>query len=113
MVNLFGCSGEKFAKYSSKDPQINISMDYIEGWKYDESRGSYNSYTQVIFYPFKKGAKSLKALIDLTIRDGSKMGLGSLTLDAAEKDIVAIKNQADGRRRRHGRSILSDIRKYA
>ena len=92
MINLFGCSGVKFEKYSSKDPMINVSMDYVAGWKHDETRGSYSSYAQVIFFP-EGGRKSSRALIDLTVKDNSKAGITPLTLDAAENGLLAKRMQ--------------------
>ncbi len=93
MVNLFGCSAVKFEKYSSKDPLINISLDYISGWQSDETRGAYNSYAQVMFFPFKKGQKSPKAVIDLTVKDSSKVEFAPLTIEAAADDLLAKRSQ--------------------
>lgn len=89
MTNLFGYGDEKFEKYSSKDPLINISMDYISGWQYDETRGSYNSYAQVMFFPFKKGEKSPKVIMAVTVKDSSKVGFNPPTVEAAEVDLIA------------------------
>lgn len=89
MVNLFGFSDEKFEKYSSKDPLINISMDYISGWQYDETRGSYNSYAQVMFFPFKRGEKSPKVIMAVTVRDSSKVEFVPPTVEAVEVDLIA------------------------
>ncbi len=88
MVNLFGCSDIKFEKYSSKDPLLNASMDYISDWKYEESRGSYNSYVQVIFLPFKKRKMSPHAIIVLTEKDSSKMEFSPLNLDNVVNDFL-------------------------
>jgi hypothetical protein len=93
MVNLFGCSGVKFEKYSSKDPLINISMDYISGWQYDETRGSYSSYAQVMFFPFKKGQKSPKTIMVVTVKDSSRMEFTPLTVEAAADDLLAKRMQ--------------------
>lgn len=93
MVNLFGCSGEKFEKYSSQDPLINITAEYIAGWKHDETRGSYNSYAQVMFFPFKEGQISPRALIAVTVRDQSKLGFTPPTAEAALADLLAKRMQ--------------------
>lgn len=67
MLNLFGCfSNLKYEKYSSKDPELNITMDYISGWLFSEHRGSYGSYAQVIFYEPESKDKTLKAGIVVT-----------------------------------------------
>ncbi len=93
MFNLFGCLGYKFDKYISKDSQINLSMDYPMGWKYSETRGSYGSYAQVMFSPFRKGEKSSRAIIDVTIRNSSKMQGASPTLDMLVGDLLVKRMQ--------------------
>ena len=86
MMNFLGCSGVKFDKYCSKDPMINVCMDYIAGWRYDATRGAYNSYTQVLFFP---GHRKSRALIDLTVYEDSKINISPLTLDAVVHDLLA------------------------
>ena len=93
MFNLFGCLGSKFDKYISKDNQINLSMDYPMGWKYSETRGSYGSYAQVMFSPFRKGQKSSRAIIDVTVRNSSKMQGVSPTLDMLVGDLLVKRMQ--------------------
>lgn len=93
MVNLFGCSGVEFEKYDSKDLLINLSMDYISGWQYDETRGSYNSYAQVMFFPFKEGKKSPRIIISATVKDSSKVGFSPLTMEAAVEDLLVKRMQ--------------------
>ena len=89
MLNIFGCSGFKFNKYISKDNRINLSMDYIAGWQYNETRGSHDSYAQTMFYQFKKGEKSSRAMMVVTVMDSSKMQLVSPTLDSVVGDLLA------------------------
>jgi hypothetical protein len=69
MVTCNGCSGAgKYKKYSSADPELNITMDYISGWQYRETRGSNNSYADVFFgEPRNKGEEGIrKAFISVT-----------------------------------------------
>ncbi len=69
MVTCNGCSGSaKYDKYSSTDPELNMTMDYIPGWQYRETRGSNNSYADVFFgEPRNKGEeKGRKAFISAT-----------------------------------------------
>lgn len=69
MVTCNGCSGAgKYKKYSSTDPELNITMDYISGWQYRETRGSNNSYADVFFgEPRNKWEKKvLKAFMSVT-----------------------------------------------
>lgn len=88
MFNLFGCSSDmKYEKYSSKDPEINISMDYIPGWLYSEHRGSYNSYAQVLFYEKGDENKAFKAAISVNVRDASKLKEPPAAIEAMADDL--------------------------
>lgn len=93
MVNLFGCSGVKFEKYTSKDPLINITIDYISGWQCNETRGSSNSYAQAMFFPFIKGQKSPRAIMVVTVKDSSKINLTPPTVEAAAEDLLTKRMQ--------------------
>lgn len=73
MSSFYGCSGVfKYEKYSSKDPEIAIAMDYVSGWLYSESRGSGGSYAQVIFYEPVRKDKNLKAGMIVNVQQSSK-----------------------------------------
>jgi hypothetical protein len=88
MFNLFGCSSNvKYEKYSSKDPEINIAMDYISGWLYSEHRGSYNSYAQVLFYEKGDEKKIFKAGISVNVKDMSKLETRPATIEAVADDL--------------------------
>jgi hypothetical protein len=51
MASHYGnCNDQKYAQYSSQDTELNITMDHMADWKYQESRGAYGSYAQVQFY---------------------------------------------------------------
>ncbi|MDD5669097.1 MAG: PsbP-related protein [Candidatus Omnitrophica bacterium] len=70
MTNLNGCTPHlTFETYSSKDPEINLSMQYISGWQSSEHRGSNNSYAQVLFYEKASSEKQLSAIIAVTVRN--------------------------------------------
>ncbi|MBU2101769.1 MAG: hypothetical protein ABH865_02140 [Candidatus Omnitrophota bacterium] len=88
MMNLFGCSNIKFEKYSSKDVLINLSMDYIAGWRHSETRGAYGSYAQVMFFPFEKGNESPRAIIDITVKESAKIKPPFRTVKDAADDIM-------------------------
>lgn len=88
MFNLFGCSSSvKYEEYSSKDPEINISMDYISGWLYSEHRGSYNSYAQVLFYEKGDEKKVFKAGISVNVKDESKIETKPVTIQTMADDL--------------------------
>lgn len=86
MSNLFGCSRIKFEKYTGRDEQLNVSMDYIAGWAYRESRGSNNSYAEVVFLPKEK--RNNWTMIVLVVKESSKVGAQALDPDGAADDII-------------------------
>lgn len=90
MVTCNGCSGtEKYKKYSSADPELNMTMDYISGWQFSETRGSNDSYANVFFgEPRKKGEeKTRRAFISVTSVESSKIGIAPPTIDAVADDL--------------------------
>jgi hypothetical protein len=90
MVGSFGCSkAVKYERYSSKDIEINMAMDYISGWLFSESRGAENSYAQVIFYEPQRKDKNIKAGIVVTVRDSSKLNLDPLSVDSFVDDLLS------------------------
>ena len=91
MASLFGCSsGFKYARYSSSDPEINIKMDYLAGWKFTEDRGAKNSYAQVVFIePLEtRKEKPLGASLAVTVIDSSNIGVSPATIETVADDIV-------------------------
>jgi hypothetical protein len=85
-INFSGCAFPKFEKYSSRDPELNVEMDYFSGWVFSESRGAYDSYAQAIFLePVKKG-KLLRASMVLTMMKESKVNFKPLTLEGFLED---------------------------
>ncbi len=85
MVNLLGCSGFKFEKYSGKDPELNVELEYVSGWQHAEDRGAHNSYVQAMFYPAGKvkPPQPLMAVIKIIPKDNSS------GLDNAVNDLVS------------------------
>jgi hypothetical protein len=85
-----GCSdGFKYSRYSSKIPELNITMDYIDGWSVDEQRGSYNTFVQALFLgPVPKDGTN-RAIMALTLKPKSKVPFKPLTVEGLEKDILA------------------------
>jgi hypothetical protein len=72
MIGLSGCSsGIQYARYMSKDPTLNLKMDYIKGWLYSEQRGEDNAYVQVLFYEKDLKGKSRRALMAVTANPAS------------------------------------------
>jgi hypothetical protein len=90
MVGSYGCSKVvKYERYSSKDAQINLAMDYVSGWAYSESRGAGNSYAQVIFYEPQRKDKNLKAGIVVTVQDSLKLKLDSPSVESFIDDLLS------------------------
>lgn len=77
MVTCSGCSGAgKYKKYSSTDPELNLTMYYIPGWEFSETRGAHNSYVDVYFgEPWDKvRAKTRRASIEVVSFQVPKTG---------------------------------------
>lgn len=89
MFGLFGCGGNiKYEKYSSKNPELNFTIDYISGWSHREQIGSYKSFVQVGFYEPITKDKKLLAMMVVTVEDSSKLGFSPKTLDGMLSDII-------------------------
>ena len=89
MSNISGCSGGlKYAQYSCKDPELNLTVDYVPGWLSREHRGPNNSYASVLFYEDKK-EKGFKAHISITAKNSSTAGVDPATVDAYTNDLIA------------------------
>jgi len=87
MVNQNGDgSGPGYKEYSSEDVEINIMMDYLPDWRYQEHRGSYGSYAQVQFY----GAVTdgFAPSIIVTVVPSSKGTFEPRTIEAMADEIV-------------------------
>ena len=88
MINIACGNTFKYAKYLSKDQELNIAMDYISDWQYREYRGDYGTYTSVLFFEDKKG-DILKAQIAVTVKNRAKISITPLTVEALGEDIIA------------------------
>ena len=90
MFNGYGCSaGVEYEIYSSKDSEINITINYISGWSYREDRGSNNSYAQVVFYPPQSKDKGLGAVIAVTVKDISRIGFKPQDIKGMADDLLS------------------------
>lgn len=89
MVGYYGLAGGlKYEKYSSKDPELGITMDYISGWRHSEHRGSFDSYAHVLFYEPKREGKDYKAGMAVTAQKESKVEFRPLTIETAADDLL-------------------------
>ena len=87
MANQYGNSDDSMYKeYSSEDPELNITMDYIADWRYQEHRGSYDSYAQVQFYGAVKDKFAPSFVI--TVERSSKVKFQPLTVEAMADDLI-------------------------
>lgn len=88
MLNSYGCGrGIKYAEYISKDPELNITMDYIQGWLHREHRGVNDNYASILFLENRK-EKNFKAKISVTAKNISKIGVIPLSVDAVLDDTI-------------------------
>lgn len=68
MVSACGYSRSlDYKKFSSNNPQLGCTLDYISGWKYVEQTGSLGSYEQVVFHPELGKDTTSYAAIVLTV----------------------------------------------
>lgn len=89
MMNVCGCSdGFKYSRYSSKDPELNLTIDYISGWHCIEHRGENNVNANVLFFEDKAG-DIFKAKVSLNAGDISKSRISPPTIEAIADNISA------------------------
>jgi hypothetical protein len=89
MVTFYGCSGNlKYEKYSGKDAELNVAMDYISGWMFSESRGAKGSYAQVTFYEPERKDKSIKAGIVFMVQEAAQLKLASMNVETFAGDLL-------------------------
>lgn len=89
MVSMVGCSQSfKLERYSSKDSDLDIILDYISGWKITEQKGSFGSFSQVVFSEPIRKDKTLLAIIVLTVRKESKVDFSPKTIEGAYTDLI-------------------------
>jgi len=87
MTNQEGvCNNSNYEQYSSKDTELNITMNYISDWRYSEHRGSYGSYAQVQFYKVTQDAIAPSFVV--TVERSSKVKFTPLTIEGLADDLV-------------------------
>ena len=62
----------KYDRFISKDKELNIAMDYVAGWRFVESRGSYGTYAEVQFIEPKRKDKEFTAMMTVRTKDDAK-----------------------------------------
>jgi hypothetical protein len=96
MVNNCGCSGSfQYALYSSKAAGLHVSLEYISGWKVQETRGERGSYSHVIFIENSTG-EEMKAFMTVTATLFAGNDAQAFDLPAAAEDIVKKRSQFKG-----------------
>lgn len=96
MMNICGCSdGFKYSRYSSKDPELNLTIDYISGWRYIEHRGENNVNANVLFFE-DKGGDVFKAKVSLNAIDISKSKIRPTTIEKLADSISAATLKFEG-----------------
>lgn len=89
MLSNYGCADRfKYAQFSSKDPELNITLDYISSWLYREHRGVSNRYVSVVFFENEKNS-NYKARMAVTVSDGLKSEIKLSTIEEMTDDLVA------------------------
>jgi len=89
MLNFFGCAGDsKYEVYSSKNSELNFTIDYIKGWDHREQIGSLKSFIQAVFYEPAIKDKKILAMIAVTVEDGSKVNFTPKNIDGMLSDLI-------------------------
>lgn len=87
---LNSCSyvdGFKYARYSGKDPELNLTVDYISNWISREHKGPNNSYVSVLFFEDTKD-KDFKARMVVTVSGILQNDVKPLSLDEKADNLV-------------------------
>ncbi|MFA5361931.1 MAG: hypothetical protein WC335_01620 [Candidatus Omnitrophota bacterium] len=96
MVNNCGCSGSfQYAPYSSKVPGLRVSLEYISGWKVQETRGDRGSSAHVIFIENSTG-EEMQAFMSVTATPLGGADTPAFDLQSAAEDIVKKRSQFKG-----------------
>lgn len=89
MVNSKGFSESiKYENYSTKDSELNFTVDKIFGWLVSEQRGSSDNYSQIIFFEPINAGSFVKGAIDITAQENSKTGYSNPVLEVIADDIL-------------------------
>ncbi|OGX23775.1 MAG: hypothetical protein A3J51_00695 [Omnitrophica WOR_2 bacterium RIFCSPHIGHO2_02_FULL_45_21] len=88
MTNNHGYAGDfNYTRYESRDPELNISIDYLEGWICKEQRGPENKFVNILFFENRKD-KDYKAFISVTVENLSAIAIKPLTIEALADDLI-------------------------
>ena len=79
----------QFETYTSKDPYLNISLEYLAGWQPRETRGSYGSYAEVQFLEPQRQDKHFAASMVALAQKASEAKFSPLTLEGMVDDFIA------------------------
>jgi len=83
-----GCSGMKYERYVSNDPEFDVIVDYIAGWGHSEQKGSYDSFTQVVFTGPRNKIKGPVAIMVVTVEKSGKVSFSPLNVEGLAEDLV-------------------------
>ncbi len=85
-----------YAHYTSADTALNFSMDYINGWEFNESRGDYGAYAQVVFNAPQARRADFRAGIIVTVEDSAKTFIGASTLEEFMNGVIELRKKLKG-----------------
>jgi len=89
MLNSYGCADHfKYAKFSGKEPELNITIDYISSWLHREHKQIDNRYASVVFFENIQN-NNYKAKMAVTISDNLKSEASLSNLEEMVNDLVA------------------------
>lgn len=89
MINNYGYAEDfKYEEYSSKNPELNFTLDYILGGLHSEQAGSKNSFSQVVFYELSGRGQASGAAMVVTVEKSQNLEINPLTVDTRAEDIL-------------------------
>ncbi len=96
MVNHSGCSSSfQYAPYSSRTAGLDVSLEYIAGWKFQETRGERGSYSHVIFVE-NNPREEMKVFMSVTAAPLSESAAQTFDLQSAADDLIEKRSRFKG-----------------
>lgn len=88
---ISGCAGgdgAKYSKYSNSNPQLNLSIDYPEGWRYIAYKNQQSGFPVVVFAPPADGSGAFSVLMSVEAADTKGAGGKELSAKAVTDGII-------------------------
>lgn len=90
LLGLSGCGGDsaKYLKYSNSNPQVNLSVEYPDGWRYIAYKNQQSGFPVVVFAPPADGSGAFSVLMSVEVADTKGAGGKELSAKAVTDGII-------------------------